>query len=1620
MTNKQQQYNREFTSMVESISSNNNILFFPVRLETHFRHRNGQKELCVRIFPDEVMLDYLTDRLTQKEYDDGVYFWLQWFIASGSDKREYEAWMALCEKYELRRAAWIVRLTRPASIDLYREGGRFYYRRPYLKLSEVEESLESIYAHLADIHLDEQQKKNSDTLEYQVENEVRTHLNSVKDSLAVVDRYVMGCDVVVDYLYDTISFAVEYLQGRLENIRAFYERFANLYKNNCRQMELWDMDYTILSNLQQDVAVFRDKLQQKRITLSDMVQHYQSKLENEWAPQGNDDPFFPQVEIKSDDTPDFPVADLLPDRFVVLAEPNVEKNKLVRCYGNPVNHHIKLGLVPTGNTPDESPLQIDAQGNLQVSGGLEWMFDYDQAEAAGMAITVPISESITGFNYLYVVGIRKHDHCEQTYLRHLFMSHVYGTDGMRFLEVGTPTNMVEGASTRGERDEAQMMRRQYDIEVNDLYLSKTLGTDAYALSERLHPSLMDAVGHIDNYDNHELSDSQMANILLWHHFTDHILENDNVDEGFKGLIQWLGNELIPHLSGRGHYPSFQIGDQPYGIVPATDFLHLMPSTATTEQRTACLVYDTLLRLADQWKELRKNQVHAASNLRGSDADKHYLEMAGQTPFSVTMQEKTMVDSPSFDKEQGWGGNPSSQAISNPKQTDGLLGYADLVGLYRPVGIDGTEKEADLTPYRDLLRKKLPTLTDEKADMLIAEFFDLFTHRLDAWFEAMLFSMQEERDPLPVPAMQEERDPQPAPAIGAYGWVFNLQENVRTPLSDAERAVKQSAMQLPEAQPDIYSPQGTDRPECIMTPSVQHAITAAILRSAYLKTRGTDTDSHMCINLSSMRARQALRMVEGIRQGLSTGVVLGYDLERYLHEAYKLDPQCEMDRYIYPLRRLFPLTIDLASETSQANDYVMEVLNGEALLNTFLDQWDGKDNLHIWMERNRKKLEWYQLLSQETSLESNSAHRTMLFKMIERMADSYDALNDLLLAEGVHRLVMGDRASYNAIATFMAKGTGNVPRPAILDAPLERVAVSHKASFLLPSRPKGDKTALRPLALAEPAVNAWVEQLVGPMEGLYCLVQHQLEGSEPLVEPYTLRQLDIQPSEYLYLSATRPVLDRLLELRWRLLTGDCGSTVTIVHDPSQVTAAYIPLDDSKLSLHDDEIRAKELRALVLRGRPMRASDWVVGEDSDATERQATDLDDLRRRLESLEAHTSFLASSLSLKVDSLSQREALDDDALLELYALLAQCLECGLSTEVPAFDSGLFLFKTLDGKPAYHIDPVSQRLAYDETVAEQKAFLASLTSLVESLRQRLSAAEAAKQDASTPDALTDAIRQLTLPNLKVLPRFTLQPLYPDADRLSAVGRMAQYPAERVYRNVTPERLFAWQEEMGDVRSGMKRLNHLDMFQTMVGGAPLGTPAIVQLRQDGELRCDQWLGLEVDSEALLDDADTLLLFCRENLTPWQTGRADAEVPCNVGLVFDSWLEYIPYRKAQAGLAFKCDQPDNEAPQALLMGIHPLQVGASEASHWTLDVFLNMFDSIRFMLQNRAVEPDLIYHDPTLSRLLPLLSDYKNLMGRLSATHSSAPSSAQQRMATGTIFDSIPGGEILNRLFNAITQ
>ncbi len=1566
-----------FNELLERIDSNKPLVLLPLRLETHFREgdlpavpvpggdvtsgRTGvgnerRRELCVRIFPDEIFVNYWREEMTRDEYDAGRWFWMQWFIASGSEKREYEAWQVLCRKYPVAHAAWIARKTRLKDLNRYRTNlagsdGSLFYRRPYTRLANVDEACDDIYANLAKVVLDQSLKKDPYTGEYLNEKDLRTNLSKIKDDLHNIDRDLVSCEVIVDYLYDKIDATIKYLAKRLRNYRSFYDRYPGLYADNRRVMEAWDMDYTILKSMQEEVRIFQKKLRGKRISLDDLVRRYLDDPKND---------VFPDVKLVENHASFAPTVDLLPDQFLLIAEPMDKTKEKVYVFSNPVNKSIKV--VPDPETLADN-VKIDSFGAMKVDRELRWMTDYDQAWADGMAITLPLDKDDTAFRYIYVLGVRKPSGHDTKDLEKLFGGHNYLGEGMSFIDNASPTNLVEGGAGSDVLSLEDGMRIRYEIEVNDIY-NVAYDMDANDLAKGLSISGMDCLYHVPDADADNQRKARIATRALWDRVRNN-LRGDNPE--FEKFFDFIGTFLEENVRSTGPLPMIRIGNVPYGFLPVTDHERVFATMNSSDDAMLRILYDTLLGLGSEWKRLRNEKVVAAERLAGAEAEKDFLSMIGQTPQSVEVYERKLMDSPLMPERQ--------------TEAENALQYLAEGKLFRSTPVLDACKVSSLEDLKACVREAFKQrgleADDAEVERLVCEFMDLFTYRLDAWFTGMAWYLHQH------PERTDYNHSKPVPALGAYGWVFNLSEN------------KNAAGEK-------------DKGEFIFAPSLQHALTAAVLRAAYLNTQKDAGDPHMCINLSSMRSRAALRMIQGLRDGMSTGTVLGADLERYLHDAYKSYGD-EMDEFIYPMRKLFPLTLDIQAQNTekdrpQASNYMMQVINGEALLNTFLSEWHYDGRLAGWLEKNAPKLEWYKALK-DAGVPVERKGKT-LFQLIERMYDSYDALNDLLLAEGVHRLVLNDSASFEAIAKFMARGSGNLPDPAILQTPMDYYAVAHKTGVAIPTGARGEGF----MGKAEPGLDAWLKSLTDGMDHISLDVAYSTEpGGEPRIWPETLASLDIHPLEYLYLSGNENAFRTLLEYRWRCREGIMDGIVKILTgNPEENAAGEVPYHQEgfRFSLYEDSLRIDSLRALLARSRAMTVSDWDPAIVSDAEIERCQDVGELRDRFLDLYASCNNLHRDMAEFFRSYNPEAGLSDQDIAKALSLKADCISTGFAEAADTYPMQLSL---------HGVDKITQRVQYDEVLARQKDFMEQFSRSLAALGSRVAEAGATASTASdVKDSVKNycqAIRKLTLDSFVVVPRFRPVPMLQDEQRRIFESGIRSVSG---YYDMTDSDVADWCDEVGAVHPGMHLWNQIMMFQELSGTATLEDEEIVilQKRSDNNYP-DRWMGKPM-SEKFMCDADSLVLFGKKRVATLRPESLYA------GIVFDNWIEYIPGSQHTAGMVFRCDQPDAEAPQTVLLAEFP-ELNSREHTCWDLGHVQNILDSTRFQIQNRAVDPDMIYNDPKLSKIFPLLSDAILSLPDIDFIYTSgvAPAEVRERIRKAVwqgIFDYMPGGQILKEFLN----
>ena len=512
----------------------------------------------------------------------------------------------------------------------------------------------------------------------------------------------------------------------------------------------------------------------------------------------------------------------------------------------------------------------------------------------------------------------------------------------------------------------------------------------------------------------------------------------------------------------------------------------------------------------------------------------------------------------------------------------------------------TSDTAQVYDYRDSLMALEGQPTAE-LDRLLTETLDTCSHRLDAWITS-----------LPLKRLNEMRRAQPAGIyLGGYGWV----EDLRPERAGRSRQVTLSDGRTVRAQNEVGG--------FIHAPSMDHAASAAILRSGYL-TRTGDLRTPYAIDLSSQRVRTARWLLDAVRQGQPLGALLGYRLERALHDR-------QLDTYIEHLRRLYPLVAKNTGDGDEPTETIAarNVVDGLALQKT-------------WRE-GRLPFGMFGLPI------GNTDEADKLRVELRALDNAVDAVADLLTAESVYQIVRGNSVGAAATLDSMTKGV-RPPDPEIAHVPRGGTTVTHRVAVVLGRDPlaigPGWPVAPTPRAAAEPNLDGWVGTLLGDPRDVRCRVSYLDSTGAPGEHEVTLAQLRVRPLDLLAMARHVGTAERTSELDRRVahltLVGTSGiSGLRITYGPD---AAWNR--DTIRTFPEALELARAINAVLTAGRALRAEDLarpegqpIGGLGPEATTR-ATD------------AHNALVAARIRLDdaisaqiVNQATLREALADIAL---------------------------------------------------------------------------------------------------------------------------------------------------------------------------------------------------------------------------------------------------------------------------------------------------------------------------------------------------------------------------------------
>jgi hypothetical protein len=507
---------------------------------------------------------------------------------------------------------------------------------------------------------------------------------------------------------------------------------------------------------------------------------------------------------------------------------------------------------------------------------------------------------------------------------------------------------------------------------------------------------------------------------------------------------------------------------------------------------------------------------------------------------------------------------------------------------------------------------LETLKDASTASLeraFTEHIDCCSHRHDAWLLGLVnYQLQAMRST--APADQGHAWGSRGLYLGAYAWIEDLRPS----------GARLNPVQLPpevaknfqDTAPLLQDPGNGGY---IHAPSLSHANTAAVLRAGYLANLSDDPSGRLAVDLSSDRVRLALSVLEGIRSGQSFGALLGYQFERGLHDEYTA---VEVDKFIYPLRKAFPLVADAITTTKTDPGVSIEAIEARNVL----------DGLKLVSRIRSGGSDQYPFgvsgLPTASQDESDAIHAQAL-----RLLDIYDAIADLALAEGVHQAVQGNFE--RIAATLDSYTTGHFPpEPEVVQTPADGIGLTQRVAIhLRPGLPT--PPGATPRATVEPALDDWVASLLPPLANIACGVTwtDPLTGADQH-QTVALSNLGVRPIDLLYLVKPDD-LQSMQELESRILA--FVITKRSPRPDAVLQIGYLDSGGQPLSFFQVFPLIRCLKAIVGRSRPLRASDSLLHNDASASDDASVFVD--LSRISSPKSALDALGTDLGAMLDQLA-------------------------------------------------------------------------------------------------------------------------------------------------------------------------------------------------------------------------------------------------------------------------------------------------------------------------------------------------------------------------------------------------
>jgi hypothetical protein len=330
-------------------------------------------------------------------------------------------------------------------------------------------------------------------------------------------------------------------------------------------------------------------------------------------------PAFAQQDTRPRGWQRLPVARLLPDRWIVAADPDravtEEERNRYRVEGRPIVEPLAVTLSVGSDDDGVNDSRITLSDDLKVDPELQWSFDFACAEKVGMALRIPLTEDDFRDGFVRVVAFGVNTSLTPAAasgeLEQLLDSHHYSR-GLAFVPQGTPTNTT-GSAPSGYPPPDPRAANSFRVERGAPLTSNGSDGANFARALGLPARVAD---HIAGAGGAERRRARAMALALWPATMGYYLrqllrsEQDMPEHPFdldEATIEAVRQHYITYVHGRGPYPAFRVGDVPYGLLPVSVLPQEEPGAAAdppgldTQMRTIIRsLWGNLSMVADEF------------------------------------------------------------------------------------------------------------------------------------------------------------------------------------------------------------------------------------------------------------------------------------------------------------------------------------------------------------------------------------------------------------------------------------------------------------------------------------------------------------------------------------------------------------------------------------------------------------------------------------------------------------------------------------------------------------------------------------------------------------------------------------------------------------------------------------------------------------------------------------------------------------------------------------------------------------------------------------------------------------------------------------------------------------